>query len=114
MQAQHRRAVAECQHTQLDRHLVDDRSCDDLGRRHGVAAKERLFSGAYIGLDSTHDVPIQRSIYSVAANPSQANPGKYSYASPGTGTTSQLAGELFRKGDLGSTQRQQMSAAHAL
>ena len=26
----------------------------------------------------------------------QANPGKYSYASPGTGTTGQLAGELFR------------------
>jgi tripartite-type tricarboxylate transporter receptor subunit TctC len=25
-----------------------------------------------------------------------ANPGKYSYASPGTGTTGQLAGELFR------------------
>jgi tripartite-type tricarboxylate transporter receptor subunit TctC len=26
----------------------------------------------------------------------KANPGKYSYASPGTGTTGQLAGELFR------------------
>src|SRR5215467_3118610 len=26
----------------------------------------------------------------------RANPGKYSYASPGTGTTGQLAGELFR------------------
>ena len=26
----------------------------------------------------------------------RANPGKYSYASPGTGTTGQLAGELFK------------------
>jgi tripartite-type tricarboxylate transporter receptor subunit TctC len=26
----------------------------------------------------------------------KANPGKYSYASPGTGTTGQLAGELFK------------------
>jgi tripartite-type tricarboxylate transporter receptor subunit TctC len=27
----------------------------------------------------------------------RANPGKYSYASPGTGTTGQLAGELFKQ-----------------